>query len=108
MEKDEILSMAQKDNKGMDIADLEAQKTASMVGYYVIAFGILLVTIIDKAVLDKTNFGALMACFMMFSIAFLIKFIKLKRKHELVVCILYFLIAIASLVCWILDLTKVW
>ena len=108
MNKEEILSMAQEDNKGMDIADLEAQKSASVAGYYVVALGILIVTIVDKIVLDKFNFGALMSCLFMFSIAFLIKYIKLKKKHELFVSILYFLGAITSLVFWILELAKVW
>jgi UDP-N-acetylmuramyl pentapeptide phosphotransferase/UDP-N-acetylglucosamine-1-phosphate transferase len=108
MEREEILSKAVEDNKGLDIADLEAQKTASMFGYYIVATLILVVTLVDKVVLDKTNFGALMACFMMFSIAFLVKYIKLKRRHELIVSILYGLVAVASLVCWIMDLVKVW
>lgn len=108
MEKDEILELAQKDNKNLDIADLEAQKSASMIGYYIVALGILIVTIVDKLVLDKFNFGAIAACLLMFSIAFLIKFIKLKRKHELVVSSIYFLGAIFALVCWIMELAKVW
>ena len=108
MNKDEILNMAQEENKGMDIADLEAQKSAAVIGYYVVALGILIVTIVDKLVLDKFNFGAIAACLFMFSIAFLVKFIKLKRKHELVVSSIYFLGAIFALVCWIMELAKVW
>ncbi len=108
MNKDEILSKAQEDNKGMDIADLEAQKSATMIGYYVVALVILIVTIVDKVVLDKYNFGAIAACLLMFSTAFLVKYIKLKKKHELMVCLIYFLGSIGSLVCWILELTKVW
>ena len=103
-----FLIKKEKDNKGMDIADLEAQKSASVAGYYVVALGILIVTIVDKVVLDKFNFGALMSCLFMFSIAFLIKYIKLKKKHELFVSILYFLGAITALVFWILELAKVW
>ena len=108
MNKEEILNLAQEDNKGMDVADLEAQKTASVIGYYVVALGILIVTIVDKVVLDKLNFGAIASCLLMFSIAFLVKYIKLKKKHELFVCIIYFLGTIFSLVCWILELTRVW
>ena len=108
MNKDEILNMAQEENKGMDIADLEAQKSAAVLGYYVVALGILIVTIVDKLVLDKFNFGAITACLLMFSVAFLVKYIKLKRKHELLVCSIYFIGAIFGLVCWILELTKVW
>ena len=108
MNKEEILNLAQEDNKGMDIADLEAQKTASVIGYYVVALGILIVTIVDKVVLDKFNFGAIASCLLMFSIAFLVKYIKLKKKHELFVCIIYFLGTIFSLEFWILELTRVW
>ena len=108
MEKKEILELAQKDNKNLDIADLEAQKSAAIIGYYIVAIGILIVTIVDKLVLDKFNFGALAACLLMFSVAFLVKYIKLKKKHELLVCLIYFLGTIAGLVCWILELTKVW
>lgn len=108
MNKEEILSMAQEDNKGLDIADLEAQKSSSMVGYYVVALGILLVTIIDKVVLNKFNFGAVAACLLMFAVAFLVKYIKLKRKHELFVFLIYLLGAIGGAVCWILELTRVW
>ena len=108
MNKDEILNMAQEENKGMDIADLEAQKSAAVLGYYVVALGILIVTIVDKLVLDKFNFGAITACLLMFSVAFLVKYIKLKRKHELLVCSIYFIGAIFGLVCWIFELTKVW
>ena len=79
--KEEILSMAQEDNKGMDVADLEAQKSASIIGYYVVALGILIVTIVDKLVLNKFDFGAVAACLLMFAVAFLVKYIKLKRKH---------------------------
>lgn len=108
MEKDEILELAQKDNKNLDIADLEVQKSAAMIGYYVVALGIIIVTIVDKLVLDKFNFGAITACLLMFSVAFLVKFIKLKKKHELFVCLIYLLGAIFGLVCWILELIKVW
>lgn len=108
MEKDEILELAQKDNKNLDIADLEAQKSAAMIGYYIVALGILIVTIVDKLVLDKFNFGAITACLLMFSVAFLVKYIKIKKKHELMVSLIYFLGFIAGLVCWILELTKVW
>ncbi|MCR5461457.1 MAG: DUF6442 family protein [bacterium] len=108
MNKEEILNLAKEDNKGLDVADLEAQKSASVIGYYVVALGILIVTIVDKLVLDKFNFGAVASCLLMFSVAFLVKYIKLRKKHELFVCIIYLIGFIASLICWILELTRVW
>ena len=108
MNKEEILNLAKEDNKGLDVADLEAQKSASVIGYYVVALGILIVTIVDKLVLNKFNFGAVASCLLMFSVAFLVKYIKLRKKHELFVCIIYLIGFIVSLVCWILELARVW
>lgn len=108
MNKEEILNLAKEDNKGLDVVDLEAQKSASIIGYYVVALGILIVTIVDKLVLNKFNFGAVASCLLMFAVAFLVKYIKLRKKHELFVSIIYFLGTIGALVCWILELAKVW
>ena len=108
MEKNEILEMAQKDNKNLDIVDIEAQKSGAYIGYFVLAISILIVTIVDRVVLDTYNFGAISACLLMMFTAFLVKFIKLKKKHELFVALIYGAGAIFGLVCWILQLCKVW
>ena len=108
MEKNEILEMAQKDNKNLDVADIEAQKSGAYVGYFVLGISILIVTIVDRLVLDMFNFGAISACLLMMFTAFLVKYIKLKRTHELFVALVYGSGAIFGLVCWILQLCKVW
>ena len=108
MEKNEILEMAQKDNKNLDIADIEAQKSGALIGYYILALSILIVVFVDRLVLDRFDFGAIAACLLMMFTAFLVKYIKLKKKHELFVSLIYGVGSIAAIVCWILDLTKVW
>ena len=108
MEKNDILEMAQKDNKNLDIADIEAQKSGTYVGYFVLATAILIVTIVDRLVLNTFNFGAISACLLMMFTAFLVKYIKLRKTHELVVSLIYLAGSIFGLVCWILQLCKVW
>ena len=108
MEKNEILEMAQKDNKNLDIADIEAQKSGALAGYFVLAISIFIVVIVDRLVLNSFNFGAIAACLLMMFTAFLVKFIKLRKKHELFVALIYGAGAAFGLVCWILQLCKVW
>ena len=108
MEKDEILTMAQEDNKNLDLADIEAQKSGAYIGYFVLGIIVIVVTFVDRFVLDSYDFGMLFACFSMLFTAFLVKFIKLKKKHELFCTIVYGCATIACLVFWILQLTKVW
>ncbi len=108
MEKNEILKMAQEDNKGMDIADLEAQKKGAYIGYFIGIIGIILVDVINGVVFKTINHGPNMVIALMCFTAFIIKYIKLKKTHELIVSIIYALLAIMFLVFWILQLTKVW
>ncbi len=108
MEKNEILKMAQEDNKGMDIADLEAQKKGAYIGYFIGIIGIILVDVINGFVFKTINHGPNMVIALMCFTAFIIKYIKLKKTHELIVSIIYALLAIMFLVFWILQLTKVW
>lgn len=108
MDKDEILAKAQSENKGMDIADLDAQKKGAYIGYFVGIIGIILVDIIDGIITKHVNHGANMVIVLMCFSAFLVKYIKLKKTHELIVSILYLLLSIMFLVFWILQLLKVW
>ena len=108
MEKNEILELAQKDNKNLDIADIEAQKSGAYIGYFILGISILVVIAVDRLVLKQYDFGAITACLLMMFTAFLVKYIKLKKKHELLVALIYGAGAIFGLVCWILQLCKVW
>ena len=108
MNKEEILAKAQNDNKGMDVADLDAQKKGAYIGYFVGIIGILLIDIINGIVFKNVNHGPNMVIALMCFSAFITKYIKLKKTHELIVAILYGLLSIMFLVFWILQLVKVW
>ena len=108
MEKNEILEMAQKDNKNLDIVDIEAQKSGAYVSYFILCLIVIVVTFVDRCVLKQYDFGMLFACFSMLFTTFLVKYIKLRKKHELACTIAYGLALIACLVFWVLQLCKVW
>ena len=62
---------------------------------------------VNGLVLHYVNRGADFALFSMSFTMFLVKYIKLRKTHELIVAIIFGLLAIAMLVVWILQLLKV-
>ena len=104
MEKNEILKKAQQENKGKDLADLEAQKKATNVAFTVGGLTIIAILIVDLIISKTFNYGVMGGLFVMLFSGFLTKYIVLRKKHELVVTICYGLIAIGFLTIWILKL----
>ena len=107
MEKNEILKKAQQENKGKDLADLEAQKKATNVAFTVGGLTIIAILIVDLIISKTFNYGVMGGLFVMLFSGFLTKYIVLRKKHELVVTICYGLIAIGFLTIWILKLCGV-
>lgn len=107
MEKEEILAKAQEENKGIDLVDKQAQRDGSWIAYIVGVLAIILVDTVNGFVLHNVNRGADFALFTMAFIVFLFKYIKLRKKHELIVMICWGVLAIGMLVWWILQLCGV-
>ena len=108
MNKEEILAKAKKENSGLDVADLDAQRKGAYFGYFVGILGIIIVDIMNGIVFGNVNHGPNMVISLMCASVFFVKYIKLKKAHELIVAILYFSLAIMFLVFWILQLLRVW
>ncbi len=107
MNKEEILKQAQAENNGKDVADIEAQHRGAYAAYFVGIMLIIMVNVIEGFVFGRTGYGGTMAVFAMGFTAFLIKYITLRKKHELFVAICYGGFTLMWLVLWILQLTKV-
>ena len=107
MEKEEILMKAQQENRGADLVDKQAQKEGAWIAYFVAVLAIILVDVVNGVVLKNVNRGADFALFSMAFTAFLIKYIKLRKRHELIVTICWGVGAIGMLVWWILQLCGV-
>lgn len=84
MNREEILAKAQKENRGKDFADKSAQKDGTWIAYTVGVILIILDDTINGFVLHNVNRGADFALFSMTITVFLVKYIKLRRKHELI------------------------
>ena len=104
MNKEEILKMAQTENRGKDVADLDAQRRGAYFAYLVGICLIVAVDIIEGIVLHRISFGCNMAMFVMAFVAFLTKFRIRGKKHELFVAIAYGIGAVVWTVLWIMQL----
>ena len=107
MNKKEILEKAQQENKGSDFADIEAQKNGARIAYVVGVIGVLIVCFINYWVTETFNYGPIAIIFLMAFVAFIVKFINLKKKHELLVAIMYGANTTLFLTLWILQLCRV-
>lgn len=107
MNKEDVLKMAQQENKGKDVADLEAQQKGAYKAYFVGIILIILVNVVEGFVFDRISYGGTMAIFAMGFTAFMIKFRLRKKKHELFVTLCYGALSILWLVLWILQLCGV-
>lgn len=104
MTKEEILQKSRGENAGRDIEDLEVQKTAATVAYFA-SFGLcVLVSAINWILAGKASVQVWIVFFGMLSVAFFVKFFKMKKLHELFVALGYLAIFAALTVVFVLDL----
>ena len=65
MNKEEILKMAQTENRGRDVADLDAQRKGAYFAYIIGICLIIAVDIVEGIVLHRISFGCNVAMFVM-------------------------------------------
>lgn len=107
MNREDILKMAQEENKGKDYADIEAQHKGAWVAYIVGIWLLIAVDTVNGLVLHYVNRGADFALFSMAFVVFLIKYLRQRKRHELIVAIIWAVLALSMLVVWILQLCGV-
>ena len=104
MEKEEILAKAQKENKGKDLAELEVTNKATNLAFTVGGLFIVALLITDWIITDTFKYFVLGGLMVMIAVAFIYKYIRLRKRHELVVSILYIIGAIGFLALWVTQL----
>ena len=107
MEKEEILAKARNENNGVDLADRSAQKDGAWIAYIAFVVLVIIVDIVNGFVLHNVNRGMDFVLFTAAFILFLVKFIRLRKKHELIPLIVWGILSLSMLVVWILQLCKV-
>lgn len=106
MNKAEILEMSKRENRGKDIADLEVAKMSIQYGWLIAVCLLAVVAVTEAVVYGRVNYGIFFAVTAGCDGIFISKYLKLRKRHELIVSILYGIAAAAFLIAWILGLTR--
>ena len=107
MNRDEILTRARTEGRERDLPDREAQRSGAWAAYIIGVVLLILVDTVNGLVLHYVNRGADFALFSMAFVVFLVKYRKLRRRHELIMTIFWGVLALSMLAVWILQLTGV-
>ena len=106
MNRDEILEKSRQENRGQDVASLEVSRSSIVFGWIVAVCLLAFVSVVEAIKYDRMNSGIFFAVMAGCSAIFIRKYLKLRKKHELYISIIYVIAAVAFLVAWILQLMK--
>lgn len=105
MTKEEILEQSRNENNNKDMFDFEVQKTAVVAAYFS-SFGLcLFVSALNWIFTRRINVQCWIIFFGMLTVAFFIKFIKMKKWHELFVALCYLAIFILLSLVFVFQIT---
>lgn len=104
MDKEDILARSRKENKNRDLAELEALKKASSIAYVVGCIVCMIICAVQWSYTKTINWGCWTANFSILSTVFLVKYLKLRRRHELMMTILEFSMTLFFLTGFIMSL----
>ena len=105
MTKEEILEKSRIENGGKDIGDLDVQRSAATAAYFA-SFGLcLLVSLFSWGFSRRVSVQCWIVFFGMLSVAFFVKFARLRKVHELFVASGYLVVFVLLLVVFMLELT---
>ncbi len=107
MNKEEILAKAQSEGKERDLPDREAQRSGAWLAYIIGVVLLILVDTVNGFVLHYVNRGADFALFSMAFVVFLIKYLRLRKRHELIIAIIWGVLSLSMLAVWVMQLTGV-
>jgi len=106
MNKEEILEKSRSENKGKDIVEEEIIRKGFLVCWLVSLIAASVVAMVEGIVLGKQNSGIFFSLMSGLSVFFVFKYIKLRRKHELFIAVMYGIAAICFLIAWIIYLVN--
>ena len=106
MNKEEILARSKQENRGQDVASLEVSRASIMFGWIIAVCLLAVVAVVEALVFDRMSSGGFFAVMAGCTAIFVAKYLKLRKRHELYISIIYAIGAVAFLVSWILQLVK--
>ena len=103
MNKDEILEKSRKENENRDLAELEAIYRGSSIAVRVAGTLCVLISDFERLVNGKYNPAVYAVYFCLFGVTFIYKYIKLKKKRELLWGVAWLVISAALLAVYVLE-----
>lgn len=107
MDREEILKASRKENKNKDLVELEL---ASKAGSYASRVGALvccLISLLSSMVAHVMLYGPWIIYFSIMTTQWLVRFIKMKRKSDLVLWVMFLTLTILALIGFINRLLEV-
>ena len=107
MNREEILKASRKENKNKDLAEMEVIYQAGSHASSVGALVCCLISLLSSLLAHIMLYSPWIIYFSMISTQWLVRFIKMKRKSDLVVAILFLCLTVLALVGFIRRLLEV-
>ncbi len=98
MKKEEILAASRKENKNIDFAELEANRYAGSIASSVGVFICALISLLASTVADVMLYSPWAIYFSMMCANWLVKAIKLKRKSNWIVALMFLILSVLAFV----------
>ena len=103
MKKEEILNASRKEHRNKDLAEMEVAYHASRVGALVCC----LLSWLSSMLVHIMIYSPWVIYFSILATQWLVRFIKMKRKSDLVLSVLFFILAILAFVGFVCRLLEV-
>lgn len=104
MDKEEILRKSRNENQNRDIYELEVINKAQRIGGLTALFVTLALMIIDRLIFDVTNYGYFLVIESAVMGLWIYKAVKMRKRHEIPLAVLWTVLAIYAAVMAMLDL----
>lgn len=107
MDKDEILEKSRKEHKDRDLVELEVINKANMIANVVGVMVCAALTLIHAVVQKRMDNSAWTVMFSIMSTVMLVKFARLRRRHELMIGLIYLLLTTIFFMWYLRDVLEV-
>ena len=107
MDKEEILAKSREENKNRDFVEAEALHKGNAVAFTTGIMLCSLVSVLHAIFRDSVNYGAWVVMFGMMAAIMLTKYVKLKKRHELLLGLGYIALSVSFFVFYLHDVLGV-
>lgn len=106
MEKEDILARSRRENKNRDLAEQEVQRLAAAVSGSVGALVCCLVSVAAHLILDEYLYSPWAIYFSIMGTQWVVRYVRLKRRSDLVVAILMLAASACSFISLVLRMLE--